>query len=103
MYLGNPYDYPVEKLTDAVTHLAVSDGRSLRIVLEEIRQTTPFLTDVPPKVEGLSEDSLKKFYALRDRLNLSNELREDVHDIVTSMCALAFQLCEERGRVSPSH
>ena len=97
-YHGNPYDYPIEKLTNAVTYLAVSE-KPLRAVLQDIRQTVPLLgMGIPPVIEGLSEDSLKKFYALRDSLDLRRPLPEDVHDIATSMCKLAFQLCEERGR-----
>ena len=99
-FVGNPYDYPIEKLTDAVTFLAVSKDRP-RNVLNKIRLTTPFLGVGAPRIEGLSEDATRKFNALRDSLDLRHELPEDVHNIVSDMCKLAFQLCEERGQISP--
>ncbi len=93
---NNPYDYPVEKLTDAVRFLAVSED--VRRTLDVIKQTVPFLMISGPEILGLSEDATQKFYTLRARLDSTNVLTDSVRQLITDMCNLAFQLCEERGR-----
>ena len=90
------YNYPVEKLEEAVRHLAYSTGPR-KAALETVRLTIPYFMDVNAEADArLPTEIRDKLQQLRELLGGSLEVW-DVHTAIALMCELAFTVCRKQA------